>query len=287
MTAEEREEERRLRREVVSIHAQLTREARLPKPDGGRLAALAERLKRATAGRDSFTAALYGRLPELARWRGDLAAGEIDAALAPPDHPDAAVLSFAISDTRVLAFVARQGDAAPTVHVMQGSAKELREHPEALVAPLAARLAGATRIVMVPEGFLWRVPFQSLAAADGSRLAGDAAVSYSGSLTLHARIRSMTAADERAPLRASIASLTATSPFYSTLSIEDRPLVELRELFTTPLAASRVRLDEPPTSDPPRPIDDAMHAVQWALTAAGVRTVTVGRVTLGIRAQTN
>jgi hypothetical protein len=94
-------------------------------------------------------------------------------------------------------------------------------------------------------------------------------------------------ADDRAPLRASMASVTPTSPFYSTLSIEDRPLVELRELFTTPVGASRVRIEEPPTSDPPRPIDDAMHAVQWALTAAGVQTIAVGRVILGIRAQTN
>ncbi|HEX2340566.1 MAG TPA: tetratricopeptide repeat protein [Vicinamibacterales bacterium] len=286
MTGEEREEERRLRREVVSIHAQLTREARLPKPDPNRLASLAERLRRATAERDSFTAQLYGRLPELARWRGDLAAGEVDAALAPPEHPDTAVLSFTIFESRVLAFVGRQGDAAPTMHVMPGSAKELHEHPEAIVAPLAGRLAGATTIVIVPQGFLWRVPFQTLAAADGSKLTGDAAISYAGSLTLHARIRSMTA-DERAPLRASIASLTPTSPFYSTLSIEDRPLVELRALFTTPLGASRVRVEEPPSTEPPRPIDDAMHAVQWALTAAGVQTITVGRVTLGVRAQTN
>jgi hypothetical protein len=172
------------------------------------------------------------------------------------------------------------------MHVMPGSAKELHEHPEAIVAPLAGRLAGATTIVIVPQGFLWRVPFQTLAAADGSKLTGDAAISYAGSLTLHARIRSMTA-DERAPLRASIASLTPTSPFYSTLSIEDRPLVELRALFTTPLGASRVRVEEPPSTEPPRPIDDAMHAVQWALTAAGVQTITVGRVTLGVRAQTN
>jgi hypothetical protein len=270
----------------VSIHAQLTREARLPKPDGVRLAALAERLKRTTAERDSFTAALYGRLPELARWRGDLAAGEVDAALAPPDRPDTALLSFTISESRVLAFVGRQGDAAPTVHVMPGSAKALYERSEALVAPLAARLAGATEIVIVPQGFLWRLPFQTLAAADASTLTGDVTISYSGSLTLHARIRSVTG-DPRAPLRASIASLTPTSPFYSTLSIEDRPLVELRELFTTPLAASRVRIDEPPTPDSQRPIDDAMHAVQWALTAAGVQTVTIGRVTLGARPQTN
>ena len=286
MTGEEREEERRLRREVVSIHAQLTREARLPKPDAGRLAALAERLRRVTAERDSFTAQLYGRLPDLARWRGDLAASEIEAALAAPEHPDTAVLSFTISDTRVLAFVGRQGDAAPSVHVIPGSAREIHQRPEALVAPLTARLAGASSILIVPEGFLWRVPFETLAAADASKLTGDAALSYAGSLTLHARIRSM-AANDGAQVRAFLASVAPTSPFYSTLSIEDWPTLELRTLFTTPIGGARLRLDEPPTVEPPRPIDEAMQALQWALAAAGVQTVTLGRVTLGARAPTN
>jgi tetratricopeptide (TPR) repeat protein len=286
MTTAERDEERRLRREAVSLHAQLAREARLPKPDADRLAALAERLRRATADRDSFTAQLYGRLPDLARWRGDLVASEIDAALAPPDHPDTALLTFTISESRILAFVGRQGDTAPSVHVIPGSARDVYEHPDTLVAPLAARLAGASSIVIVPQGFLWRVPFETLAAADGSKLAPDATISYAGSLTLHARIRSMTA-DDRPPVRAFIASLVPASPFYSTLSIDARPLVELRTLFTEPLGATHVRLDEPPTAEPPRPIDDAMHALQWALTASGVQTVTLGRVTLGVRTPTN
>ena len=120
MTEAERDEERRLRREVVSLQAQIAREARLPKPDAARLSSLAQRIGRATADRDTFTARLYERLPELARWRGDLAGAEIDAALAPPDQPAAAVLSFAISEGRVFAFVGRQGDAAPTVHVIPG-----------------------------------------------------------------------------------------------------------------------------------------------------------------------
>jgi CHAT domain len=286
MSEPEREEERRLRREVVTVHAQPTREARLPKPDADRLATLAQRLHRATADRDSFTAQLYGRLPDLARWRGDFAAAEIDAALAPPDQPGLAVLSFTISDSRVLAFVSRQGDAAPTVHVIPGAVRDVQERPEILATPLAERLAGAHSLVIVPEGPLWRVPFETVAAADGSKLTNAAAIHYAGSLTLHARLRSMPA-DQRPILRASIASVIATSPFYSLLSVEDRSLQELRELFMTPIGATRVRLDEPPTPELQRPIDDAMHAIQWALTAGGVQTVTLGRITLGARTPTN
>ncbi len=286
MTEAERDEERRLRREVVSLQAQLAREARLPKPDAARLSSLAQRIGKATADRDTFSARLYERLPELARWRGDLADAEIDAALAPPDQPGAAVLSFTISESRVLAFVARQGDAAPTVHVIPGSARGVSERPDLLIGPLGSRLAGTTSLVIVPQGFLWRVPFETLAPAGGSWLAAGATISYAGSLTLHARNRSV-AVDGTAPLLTCVGAVTAASPFYSTISIEDRPILELRALFTTPIGAARVRLDEPPTSEPQRPIDDAMHAVQWAFTAAGVQTVTIGRVTLGARTQTN
>ncbi|MGH9329744.1 MAG: CHAT domain-containing protein, partial [Vicinamibacterales bacterium] len=280
MTEAEREEERRLRREVVSVHAQVAREARLPKPDAARLAALRQRLGRTTADRDAFTTRLYERLTNLARWRGDLAAAEIDAALVAPDQPGAAVLSFTISESRVVALVMRHGDATPTAHVLPASAREIHERPDTIVAPLAARLAGATSIVILPQGFLWRVPFETLAVADGATLAGGAPIRYAGSLTLFARIPS-TAANETAPALAGVSAVAAASPFYSIVSIEERRLVELRALFTTPLEARSVRLDEPPTPDPQPPIDDAMHAVQWAFAAAGVPVVTVGRITLG------
>ena len=140
--------------------------------------------------------------------------------------------------------------------------------------------------MIVPQGFLWRVPFETLGGADGTRLAGGATITYAGSLTLHARNRSI-AVNEAAPPLTCISAVAAASPFYSTISIEDRPILELRTLFTTPIGAARVRIDEPPTPEPQRPIDDAMHAVQWAFTAAGVQSVTVGRVTLGARTPTN
>ena len=49
MTDQEREEERKLAGELVSVHAQLTRERGLPKPDAARVA-------RYPGGRDDFLA---------------------------------------------------------------------------------------------------------------------------------------------------------------------------------------------------------------------------------------
>jgi tetratricopeptide (TPR) repeat protein len=280
MTEAERDEERRLRREIASLQAQVARESRLPKPDAARLALLAQRLARATADRDRFTARLYERLPDLARWRGDLTAAEIDAALSPPDQPGTAVLSFTISEGRVLAFVSGHGETAPTAHVLPGTAREIHERPDLLVARLAPRLAGATSAIVVPQGFLWRVPFETLAAADGTRLLPTPQIRYAGSLTLLARIEAAPA-HEDAPALAAVSALAAASPFYSVVSIADRPAVELRALFTSPLAARIVRLDDPPSPEPQPPMDDAIHAVQWAFAAAGVPVVSVGRLQLG------
>jgi tetratricopeptide (TPR) repeat protein len=280
MTEAERDEERRLRREIVSLQAQVARESRLPKPDAGRLASLAQRLGRATADRDTFTARLYERLPDLARWRGELTAAEIDAALAAPHQPGAAVVSLTISEGRVLAFVSRHGDTGPTAHVLPGSAREIHERPDLLVAPLAPRLAGATSAIVVPQGFLWRVPFETLAAADGTRLAPTSQIRYAGSLTLLARLESAPAHDD-APTLSAVSAVAAASPFYSAVSIADRGVIELRDLFTRPLTARSVRVNEPPSPHPQPPIDDAIHAVQWAFAAAGVPVVSVGGVWLG------
>ena len=44
------------------------------------------------------------------------------------------------------------------------------------MGPLGSRLAGTTSLVIVPQGFLWRVPFETLAPAGGSWLAAGATI---------------------------------------------------------------------------------------------------------------
>ena len=70
MTAEEREEERRLAALVATLFARIAREKGLPKPDAARLASLRESLADATIQRRDWMRGLFERLPDLARWRG-------------------------------------------------------------------------------------------------------------------------------------------------------------------------------------------------------------------------
>ncbi|HEX2443026.1 MAG TPA: tetratricopeptide repeat protein [Vicinamibacterales bacterium] len=277
MTESEQERERRFARLIVSLRSQVDRERRLPKPDMSRIATLRERLARATADRDEFTTRLYERLPELARWRGDIRAGEIDAAAARSFDPGTVVLSFTVSENRVFAIAGRRGDAPPAAIALPGSAKEIHERPETIVSALRPLVAGVAAVVIVPEGFLWRMPFESL-GADGTSLFGSARLSYAGSLTLLARLDR--AAPIAEPALMAIGSIDPASPFYSVLRLGERPPLELRELFTQPVAAPSVQLEEPPATEPGKPIDDAAHAVQWAFAAARVHSVKLGRLNL-------
>jgi tetratricopeptide (TPR) repeat protein len=277
MTESEQESERRFARLIVSLRSQIDRERRLPKPDMSRIATLRERLVRATAERGEFTSRLYERLPELARWRGAIRADEVDAAVARSFDPATLVLSFTVSETRVFAIAGRRGDRPPAAIALPGSAKEIRERPETIVSALRPLVTGATAVIIVPEGFLWRMPFESL-GADGTSLFGNTKLSYAGSLTLLARLDR--AAPIAEPALMAIGSIDPASPFYSVLRLGDRPPLELRELFTQPVAARSVRLEEPPAIEPGRSIDDASHAVQWALAASGVHSLNIGRLNL-------
>jgi hypothetical protein len=138
-------------------------------------------------------------------------------------------------------------------------------------------VAGAAAVIIVPEGFLWRIPFESL-GADGTTLFDGMRLSYAGSLTLLARLDG--AASVAEPALPAIGSIDPASPFYSVLRLGDGPALELRELFTQPAAARSIRLEEPPAIEPGKPLDDAVHAVQWALAAAGAHGLKVGRLNL-------
>ena len=66
MTDAEREEERTLAGELVSLHAQLSRERGLPKPDAARIARLEKAAAEATEKKTAQQQALFRTLPALA-----------------------------------------------------------------------------------------------------------------------------------------------------------------------------------------------------------------------------
>lgn len=228
MTAEEREDERALAVELVSLHAQLGRERGLPKPDPQRIAGLEKRIAATTANRVAQQDRLFARLPALRVWRGHLTpARRSDIEALVPDR-STIILQFVVSDDTLLAVTARRGDdgvefrssfeAASRRTIAERVAKLLslpvmsdvaawRREGLALVPGLYAVFGSAGRAIVIPHEVLWRVPFEALPSESGV-LADTTTVVYASSATAVINARALAAM--RTPIAAVPGSVVAT-----------------------------------------------------------------------------
>jgi CHAT domain-containing protein/tetratricopeptide (TPR) repeat protein len=229
-TAEEAATERSLIEAVRSATDAYDREAAQPSPDAARLAALDAAVERAQVARDAFAAEMFERRHELGFAPGattPIDRGRLEA-LVPPG---AAVLVFAMGYNDPWVYVVRRragaSDAAPRVDVTathlavdftrlsalcetfarQVATRDLafgataRALYEALLQPVAGQLDGVSRLVIVPDGPLWDVPFQALITGRGRYVLEDMTVSYAPSLaTLSALEARQSSRVSRAPM---------------------------------------------------------------------------------------
>ena len=216
MTMEEREQEKKAASELHSLIAQAARERGLPKPDASRLAVLDERVATATAARATWMEALYARYPELRIWRG-VAASPAHQDLEAVLTPGTLLLEFLVDDEEVLVLLSeRNGDRLETVTYPYSIRRRvLASRVSALLVPAvmrdvvrwrrvagdladlipaaaAARLANASRVIVVPHDVLWRVPFDALPLGDGY-LGERSPVIYAGSVDALTRVRQVEA----------------------------------------------------------------------------------------------
>ena len=217
MTDAEREEERTLAGQLVSVHAQLSRERALPKPDGARIARLEKAAAEAAGKKDAQQQRLFERLPELRVWRGlTPAATKSDVADLLPDA-STVLVQFAVGEEVLLIVVSRRGDAGIvfTTHFEQVSRRVLADRVAKLLQPATLRdpdawtvgarelipglfavFGGATRAIVIPHEVLWRVPFEALPAESGY-LAESTRVVYAPSVS--ALMRAPRRASAQAP----------------------------------------------------------------------------------------
>ena len=184
MTDAEREQERTLTGALVSLHAQLTRERGLPKPDAARIARLEKAVAEAGGKRAAEQQALFERLPGLRIWRGLMppaARADLEALL-----PDASTIlvEFVVGDETLLVILARRGEDGirfstqfePASRRTMAERVAKLQQPDTLrdqvawrtaalelVPGLAAAFGTATRAIVIPHEVLWRVPFEALA----------------------------------------------------------------------------------------------------------------------------
>jgi tetratricopeptide (TPR) repeat protein len=217
MTDAEKEEERGLSVELVSLHAQLTRERGLPKPDTARIAKLDEAIKTVEEQRAAQQSRLFAHLSELRIWRGLMepaARADVRAIL---ETREDALVEFVVDEEDVLVVSVRLGEAGPEFgasahpikrHMLAEAIAKLMtiEHLRgadgwrkvsnatlaAIVGPLAKVAQDAKRLLVIPHEILWRVPFEALPAGSGFVGSGRS-VSYAPSVT--ALIRAPAAAE--------------------------------------------------------------------------------------------
>jgi CHAT domain-containing protein len=210
MTAQENEQEHKLVSRLASLNVQLSAEKAKPSAIAARLAQLNADLDQARLEYRGFQTVLYAAHPELQGERGESQPISLAQAAALLPDPGTALLEFVATDETAYLFVATKGTGAGTPQLtactLPVTAKELAARVEGfrkqlatrdpdygksahglyrlLLRPARAALAGKTRIVIVPDGPLWELPFQALQPAPGHHLLEDAAISYAPSLTV-------------------------------------------------------------------------------------------------------
>ncbi len=249
MTEEERQRERELTSRIGRLDTQLAREGVHPKAES---LAQSVRLK---SERDAFSAELYRKHPELQVQRGEyrpLTEMELAGLL---DGPGTALVEFTITRGGAYVFtVTRETPGSPHIEVhrlqMQGlenqvrafraqlANRDLEYRPAAralydrVLGPAAAALRNKKRVVIVPDGPFWELPFQALVSPSGKHLIEETAVFYAPSLAAASAMRTL----RRPPADPSRTVLAIGAPAKSAVSLpvppeESRELRQVGEIY--------------------------------------------------------
>jgi CHAT domain-containing protein/tetratricopeptide (TPR) repeat protein len=219
MSAAEKQDERRLNAEIVSLNVLLGRERASSAANAARLSELEASLQKVRLEHEAYLVGLYSAHPELRVQRGDLPTIDVQQTADLMAEPGVALLEYALTDAGVYLLAVTEEDGAAVLRSYRLDstpaqlARRCRQFREQLAArdldftraaralydlllgPAAAQLRGRTRLVIVPDGPLWELPFQALRSPAGRALIADDAISYAPSLTV---LRAMSRSAARA-----------------------------------------------------------------------------------------
>jgi CHAT domain-containing protein len=207
MTEAELQEEARLVNAAVKAEQERERAAADAKTPPDKLAGLEKTAREAKRAHEAFRSRLYIEHPEIQVNRGEMKPASLADAAGLVSR-STAVLEYALSDGKAFLFVVTSDTGGkPSVEAfpLKTSPKELankiadyrsavasgslgfsntsRELYDLVIKPAASRLAGKTSIIVVPDGPLWDLPFQTLQNTAGKYLVESASISYAPSLT--------------------------------------------------------------------------------------------------------
>jgi CHAT domain-containing protein/Tfp pilus assembly protein PilF len=201
MSPEESARDQNLRMRMASLNTQLMR-ARYGGPAANVSRVTAE-LSQARSDYESFQNELFVKHPQWKPAADTVEPVRLEQAVALAG-PKTAYLEFVVAEDRVYGFALQPGRPPKGFSVgmsretltrqvelfqRQMAARDLGFRSTAaalyqkLVEPAGLSFASTTRLVIVPDGVLWDLPFQALADGQGHYLLDDCAVSYAPSLT--------------------------------------------------------------------------------------------------------
>ncbi len=209
MNAEELERERTISKDLRALAVKIRKERGRQKPDVTRLAGLQAEQAARQADRDALRRRLFDTHPALRQMRAQGEPCGPDAASI-LDGTSAALVSFVVGEARTWVFALGK-DVPPAGWKVQKAvaidvkapdlSQQIKRFREAiarkedaaadlgrdlyalLVEPIQAELAKKSRLVIVPDAFLWSLPFEALRTSAGRYLVEDAAIAYVPSLT--------------------------------------------------------------------------------------------------------
>ena len=218
LSPDQRREEQRLVAEVASLEIQLRREADQRLPNETRRSDLRERLRKARTAYVAFSRKVFSENPALKTGRGELVPLKLDDIRSLINDTSTALVEYTITENNTYLFVLTADKtaantpqrkrpieinlkvyplevkhyelAAKVRHFQQllstrsddfhGPARELYD---LLLKPAEDQIGLKTKLVIVPDGLLWRLPFEALQPEDDQYVVDQKQVTYAPSLS--------------------------------------------------------------------------------------------------------
>ena len=215
MTAQEQEEERRLKSELVQLNKQFARATHSYKPDPDRIRTIETQLEKARLNYEAFQNKLYAAHPELKAHRGEAPIVNVQELAELLPNASSVLLEYVVTSNNTYLFAitkpADKSAAQIQVYTLPITQAELAKQIESfrrqlatrdlgfratavklydlLLKPAGNQLRDKTRVVIAPDSNLWDLPFQALVNGTGRFMIEDTSISYTPSLTV---LREMT-----------------------------------------------------------------------------------------------
>lgn len=214
LSPEQRREEQRLAGEIASLEIQLERDREQRFQSEARRLELRNRLQKTRAAYTAFRQKSFAAIPGLKINRGELAPFRLEDVRSLIPDTSTALLEYTITESNTYLFVltldktaarARQTEINLKVYPLEirrdelasrvrhfhqllssraGNFHELaRELYELLVKPAEDQIGLKTKLVVVPDGILWHLPFEALQPAEDLYVVDHMQVSYAPSLS--------------------------------------------------------------------------------------------------------